>query len=73
MLVKSESGDRFLNMFIENNCNNTINMPTRVTSDSATLIDHFWTNNLNSLHKNGIILEFFSDHFPIFFNFQNSK
>ena len=45
---------------------NTIVKPTRVTSTSATLIDHIWTNNFNNNIKNGIIYTDISDHFPVF-------
>ena len=46
-----------------------INRPTRVTVDTATLIDHIYTNALyteNYQCINGILLCALSDHFPIF-------
>ena len=45
---------------------NTINKPTRVTSTTATIIDHIWTNNAFSNIKNGIVYSKISDHFPVF-------
>ena len=48
-----------------------ITKPTRVTATSATLIDHIWSNNLESCDrsqlKTGIIVDDLSDHLPIFF------
>ena len=45
-----------------------INRPTRITSNSATLIDNIFTNNLVALEKstNGILVTDISDHFPVF-------
>ena len=47
-----------------------ITKPTRVTESSATLIDHIWTNNIQSDEqsqiKTGIIVHDLSDHMPIF-------
>ena len=43
----------------------SINKPTRVTSHSATVIDHLWTNDLCSNLMNGILYSRNSDHFPI--------
>ena len=45
-----------------------INRPTRITSNSAILIDNIFTNNLAALEKstNGILVFDISDHFPVF-------
>ena len=42
--------------------------PTRVTKDTATLIDHILTNNfdMQSHHKQGILCSSISDHFSTF-------
>lgn len=50
-----------------------ITKPTRVTSNSATLIDHLWTNNLCNYETSGIIYCQISDHFPIFSTFSISN
>ena len=42
-----------------------INKPTRITSDSATLIDNIFTNDFSD-HKIGILLTDISDHLPVF-------
>ncbi len=43
-----------------------IHKPTRVTSVTATLIDHIYTNILNSESISGIILTDVADHFATF-------
>lgn len=45
-----------------------INKPTRFTNTSATIIDHFWSNDPNYL-SSGILFSNISDHFPIFNSF----
>ena len=44
-----------------------INRPTRITCNSATLIDHIFTSNFNaaSLYQ-GILVTDISDHYPVF-------
>ena len=45
-----------------------INRPTRVTSQSATIIDHLYTNNLNVSNAvfKGILVIDITNHYPIF-------
>ena len=45
---------------------NTMNKPARVTSTSATLIDHIWSNNFLNNIRNGILYTTVSDNFSIF-------
>ena len=44
-----------------------INRPTRITNNSATLIDNIFSNNLHDLHKStqAILVTDISDHLPI--------
>jgi len=51
----------------------TITKPTRVSATSATLIDHIWSNNLESYHSSGIIYSNISDHFPVISTFTTIK
>ena len=51
----------------------TITHPTRVTTTTATLIDHIWTNNLPENLSNGIVHCQISDHFPIFSTFKTNN
>ena len=41
------------------------NRPTRVTSQSATIIDHLNSNNSNAMFQ-GILVTDVTDHYPIF-------
>ena len=45
-----------------------INRPTRITQNSATIIDNIFTNNIGESEcgHNGILVTDISDHFPIF-------
>ena len=44
-----------------------ITLPTRINQQTATLIDHIWTNKVNMSSKSGIILNALSDHFPVIY------
>ena len=43
-----------------------ITRPTRLTSNTATLIDNIFTNNLNNFSVSGLMFCDISDHLPIF-------
>ena len=45
----------------------TITKPTRVTQSSATLIDHFYTNDIPGNGSSGIIINDVADHFGTFY------
>ena len=64
---KNEKFTKFLNLTFEYGFIPVINKPTRVTKNTATLIDQIITNSL--LHRTintGILKRNISDHFPIF-------
>ena len=44
----------------------TITKPTRVTKETATLIDNIFTNAYSHSYASGILVSDISDHFPIF-------
>ena len=50
-----------------------ITKPTRITSTSATLIDHIWVRNKSDVHLAGIILSHISDHYPTFYVTQTHR
>lgn len=56
----------FINLLYSYHFFPTITKPTRVTSTTASLIDHVWTNNLQNHKISGIYHISISDHFPIF-------
>ena len=60
-----------INLFNSLNFVSLINNPTRVTNNSATIIDHIWTNDYSNVLYNGLFYDFTSDHFPIFSIFRN--
>ena len=43
-----------------------ITKPTRIMSNSATLIDHIYSNYSHPNHESGIIITDIADHFAIF-------
>ena len=40
-----------------------INQPTRITENSATIVDNIFTNNMNNKILSGNIITDFSDHY----------
>jgi hypothetical protein len=59
----------FCDEFRSNTFFPVITEPTRVTENSSTLIDHIWTNYINS--KSGVIQVNISDHYIIFIQLNN--
>ena len=53
-------------MLLSNSCKLPIDEPTRITTSSATLIDHIISNNVSSKTIGGIGLCDISDHFAVF-------
>ncbi len=64
----SEDTQDFQNILLSHYYYPMINKPTRVTKQSATLIDNIYTNitSISDSHLSGIIRTSISDHFPIF-------
>ena len=56
----------YKNLLLSLGLSNLINVPTRVTSSSETIIDHCITNLPTSDIKTGVIQADLSDHFPIY-------
>ena len=57
----------YLNIFTSHGFINVLKHPTRLSSNSATLIDHIFTNDFNSTNfTSGILTSDISDHFPSF-------
>ena len=51
----------------------TVTKPTRISHNSATLIDHIFVSNQSKFHYSGIIISEISDHFPIFYIDQSNN
>ena len=62
----------YINSLISKSFLPIITMPTRINHQSATLIDHIWTNKVSSFYTSGIIINSLSDHFPVFY-FEEGK
>ena len=45
-----------------------INIPTRITENTGSVLDHFWTNIIDVPVKTAVIADPVSDHLPIIMN-----
>ena len=63
-----EPSNRLVNTMLEHGFIPVISRPTRVTSHSATIIDHTFVNNCAAVTKSGIISIDLSDHLAPFTN-----
>ena len=59
--------NEYINSVISKSFLPVITMPTRITHQSATLIDHIWTNKVCSSYHSGIIINSLSEHFPVIY------
>ena len=62
----------YINSLISKSFIPLITLPTRVKHQSATLIDHIWSDNICCSSNVGIIIDSLSDHFPVFY-IENGK
>ena len=62
----------YINSLVSKSFLPVINLPTRIKYQSATLIDHIWTNKVSSSYYSGILISSLSDHFPVFY-FEEGK
>ena len=58
--------EQYVNMLFSNAFYPIITKPTRITSHSATLIDHIYTNSSNPDLTAGILTLDITDHLPVF-------
>ena len=68
-LMKHQSHDKtgeFLDIMFSRSFFPLISRPTRITSNSATLIDNICTNDPNNCSASGLLFTDISDHLPIF-------
>ena len=67
ILQPSALSKSYLNVISSHNFQQVIQIPTRVTNNSSSLLDHISTNIHSSKIKNsGIIESSITDHFPVF-------
>ena len=62
----------YINSLVSKSFLPVINLPTRINHQSATLIDHIWTNKVCNFYNSGILINSLSDHFPVFY-FEEGK
>ena len=60
--------NNFVNNFFEFGMYPLINIPTRITETTATVLDHFWTNIIDKPTRSAIVANPISDHLPIYLN-----
>lgn len=61
-----EPTNKLVNLLTEHGFSPTISRPTRITTHSATLIDHIFVNNCAAVTKSGIVTIDISDHLAPF-------
>ena len=57
----------YINALISKSFLPLITLPTRIKNQSATLLDHIWSNKVCNVYNSGVILNSLSDHFPVFY------
>ena len=57
-----EPAHTYLNVYTEHNFAPLISRPTRITSNTATLIDHIFSNSCHKVTRSGVIMLDISDH-----------
>ena len=56
----------YVNEIYSSGCFSLINEPTRITSTSATTLNHIYSNSLRKISVSGILISDVSDHSPTF-------
>ena len=65
---QNKKEQNFFNIMFGHRMMSVINKPTRVTTNSATAIDHFFINSVTTTKfKTRILKSDISDHFPVFY------
>ena len=65
----SNDAQSYLDMLTSKSFTPLITKPTRVTSNSSSIIDHILTNCMSHYVFPGIIESALTDHFPVFLHF----
>ena len=69
----NDYANRFLNQMYSSQFYPVINRPTRITTNSATIIDNIFINNIFVDCSRGILISDLSDHLPVFQILSNLK
>lgn len=70
LLKCNENVSDFINLMHSFSLFPSITKPTRVTNNTATLIDHIWSTQIEYNINNYVIQTDISDHFPTFSQFK---
>ena len=65
--------NNYSNMLSSYNICNTVKLATRVCNKSQTLIDHFYTNNINNINKASVLITDISDHYALLVTIKKTK
>ena len=65
-LQKNSKIKKYFNVVYAEGCINLINKPTRITENSATLLDHLYSNMTDHITHRKILTFDVSDHLPTF-------
>ena len=68
---KDKSINNYLNEIQSFGIANLIDVPTRVTNQGGTLIDHFYFSNPQRVQNAQVLLSDISDHFPLYVKLKN--
>ena len=66
LLDMSSQINSFVDTMLSYSYSPLISKATRITSESATLLDNIYTNNPTNVLKSGIFVTDISDHYPVF-------
>ena len=59
--------------FFENGFYPLINIPTRITDTTATVLDHLWTNIVETPIKSAVLVDQIADHLPVYMSLAIGK
>ncbi len=64
--LNEKQDNKWLKSISDNDFNQLITCPTRISGLKSTIIDHVYTNPTNNISESGILDTGLSDHFPVF-------
>lgn len=73
LLKKNPMQTKLLELMFLHSCQNVIDLPTRISQETETLIDHCFTNFSPHTVTAGVVSSAISDHMPFFGLFSNKQ
>ena len=71
--IECEKVQSYSDVLCSLRCQPLIKYPTRISTNTSTLIDHLYTNNSTYKINTNILIDDISDHLPILFSLENVK